>query len=252
MYKFSIAEEIVTEVNHHQSISLTLSFHQEAAFPPSPPTPLSKTPAPSLPSETSLKMAWVRPKHPKPKPDVDPTETLRPVLEYFSCSSRTNNAPSNPISKAALSRMPPPPKKSLLLLPQDAFEPPRPRKRQHDEETERSRSPDQHRRREEQHHRAESHHRAEHHHPRADHDTVEDDDDGVDYYERASQRSTSNYTREVSPPPPRSPPLSSYRSSARPGAHLRLRPSRHHIAADIYASRRPVSRWASATTPLEM
>ncbi|CAF9942851.1 MAG: hypothetical protein ALECFALPRED_010154 [Alectoria fallacina] len=206
-------------------------------------------------------MAWVRPKHPKPKVEVDPTETLRPVLEYFSCSSRTS-VPSASISKA-LSRMPP---KKPLLLPQDGGFEPRPRKRQH-EGTERSRSPDQqHLQREEPHRRAESRHQSaehhdhhDHHHPRADRDTVDndddddDDDDGADHYERASLRTASHWTRETSPPPPRRPPpLSSYRSSARPGAHLRLRPSRHHMAADIYASRRPASRWASATTPLEM
>ena len=188
-------------------------------------------------------MAWVRPKHPKRKEPVDPTESLRPILEYFSCSRP--NAPNS--NSRELVRIP---KKPLLL--HDTYES-RPQKH-HYEESEHHQRPDHH------HQRPASQPSAEHH-PGGDHHTV--DDDRADYYERSSQRSsqrtsqrrsqrtTSHYTREISPPPP-PPPLSSYRSTARPGAHLRLMPSRHHIAADTYTSRRPTSRWASATTPLDM
>lgn len=195
-------------------------------------------------------MAWVRPKHPKRKVEVDPTEALRPVLEYFSCS-RPNASNSN---NKELVRIP---KKPLLL--HDSFEP-RPQKN-HYEEFEQHQEPDHHHQIPEYHPRSEHHPRSAHHprpehhqrvehHPRTNHHAEDYDRGG--YHERASQRSTSHYTREYSPPPPRQPPLQSYRSNARPGAHLRLMPSRTHITTDTYTSRRPASRWTSATTPLEM
>ena len=187
-------------------------------------------------------MAWVRPKH-KPKVEVDPTEALRPVLEYFSCSR-----PSAPTSNnKVLARIP---KKPLLLL--ESYEP-RPQKRQH-EEPEHHERPDQHlhQQRAEHHSRAARQPRAEHHHraePRLTADQHSFDYDRTDYHERASQRTTSRYTREISPPPPTLP---SYRSSARSGSYLRPGPSRRHLASDVSTSRRPASRWASATTALEL
>lgn len=182
-------------------------------------------------------MAWVRPKHPKRKEPVDPTESLRPVLEYFSCSRPSASNSNN----KELSRIP----KKLLLL-HDSYEP-TPQKH-HYEESEHRQRPDHHHQRPAPPPSAEHHPRVEHH-QRADHHAI--DDDRADYYERRSQRTASHYTREISPPPP---PLSSYRPNARPGAHLRLTPSRHHIAADTYTytPRRPASRWSSATTPLEI
>ncbi|CAD6572360.1 MAG: hypothetical protein ASARMPREDX12_005131 [Alectoria sarmentosa] len=53
MYKFSTAEEFVTQVNHHQTISLP-SHSSKTRIPASPPTPLSKTPTTS-PPKTPLK-----------------------------------------------------------------------------------------------------------------------------------------------------------------------------------------------------
>ena len=182
-------------------------------------------------------MAWVRPKHPKPKVEVDPTDSLRPLLEYLSCKP---SAP-NPNNKQ-LVRIP---KKQLQL--HDSYEA-RPSEHHHEEELEHRQHPHHHHQRPEHHPRSEQHHRMEHH-PRADQHAV--DYDRASYHERASQRSASHYTREPSPPPP-PPPPSSYRSNARPGAHLRLMPSRHNLAADTYIPRRPASRWASATTPLEI
>lgn len=188
-------------------------------------------------------MAWVRPKHPKRKQvDVDPTEALRPVLEYFSCSRPSASNSNN----KQLMRVP---KKPLVL--DDSYE--RRLQKRHYEEPEHHQRPEHHHQRPDHHHqRAEHHQRTEHHrrlnhHQEADHYAV--DDDRADYDGRASQRTTSRYTRDVSPPPPLLP---SYRSNARPGAHLRLMPSRHHVVADAYTSRRPASRWSSATTPLEM
>ena len=197
-------------------------------------------------------MAWVRPKHPKRKVEVDPTEALRPVLEYFSCS-RPNASNSNNKELIRFAKKP--------LLLRDSHEA-RPQKH-HYEELEHLQGLEHHARSEHHprsdhhpssvhHPRPEQHQQAEHH-PRADHH-VEDFDRGG-YQERASQRSTSHYTREYSPPPPPPPrqvPLPSYRSNGRPGAHLRLMPSRAHIATDTYTPRRLASRWASATTPLEI
>lgn len=181
-------------------------------------------------------MAWVRPKHPKRKEkDIDPTEALRPILEYFSCS---RPSASNANNKELVIFQ----KKPLLL--HDANER-RPQKR-HYEELEHHQRPRYHHDGAE-HHQITEHHRRLGHHQEADHHAV--DDDRADYFERASQRMASRYTREISPPPP---PLPSYRSNARPGAHLRLMPSRHHVAAETYIPRRPASRWSSATTPLEM
>lgn len=178
-------------------------------------------------------MAWVRPKHPKRKVELDPTESLRPVLEYFSCS---RPSASNSTNKELLRT----PKKPLLL--HDSYEP-RPQRDPYEE-------PEHHPRPDHRHQRAEHHPRAEHR-QRADHHTL--DYDRADYHERSNQRSTSHYTRETSPlPPPPPPPLTSYNLKVRPGAHLRPMPSRRHVAADTYTSRRPASRWASATTPLEM
>ena len=185
-------------------------------------------------------MAWVRPKHPKRKAPVDPTESLRPVLEYFSCRPTPPSTNSKELARI--------PKKQLLL--HDSY---RPRPQRHQEEVpEHYHRPDRHppSAPSEYHPRAEHHERIHHHHhhERADHHTF--NQSSASYHDRASQRSTSHYTREPSPPPP--PPLPSYRSNARPGAHLRLMPSRHRPAADTYIPRRPASSWASATTPLDM
>ncbi|CAF9941683.1 hypothetical protein IMSHALPRED_002845 [Imshaugia aleurites] len=176
-------------------------------------------------------MAWVRPKHPKRKVEVDPTESLRPVLEFFSCTRPSASNSNN----RQLARIP---KKPLLLL--DSYEP-RPLKHNSEELD--------HHRGQDDHHQKEDHHPPPEHHQRPDHHSV--DYDRASYHERPSQRSTSHYTRETSPPPP-PPPLPSYKFKARPGAHLRLMPSRHHLAAENYSSRMSTSRWASATTPLEI
>ena len=182
-------------------------------------------------------MAWVRPKHPKRKVEVDPTDALRPVLEYFSCSRPTgSNSNNKEVSRT--------PKKPLLLL--DSYDS-RPPKRQY-EELEYHQTPDHY------HQRSQYHPQSEHrpnteHYLRAEPHTV--DYDRLDSRGGRSQRSTSRYTRDISPPPP-PPPLTSYNLKARPGAHLRLMPSRHRTAADTYSSRRPPSSWASATTPLDM
>ena len=185
-------------------------------------------------------MAWVRPKHPPKRVEVDPAESLRPLLEYFSCrpsASNTNNK--------QLIRMPKP-----QLLLHDSYSP-RPQKKHHDKESEHHQRPDHHHRGTD--HQSTDHRsRAEHHqriddYQEADHHTS--DHSRASYHERASQRSISHYAREPSPPPP---PLPSYRPNARPGAHLRLMPSRQRVAADTYIPRRPASRWASATTPLQM
>lgn len=188
-------------------------------------------------------MAWVRPKHPKRKEkDIDPTEAIRPILEYFSCSRPSSSNASN--KELVVFQ-----KKPLLLHDTNDR---RPQKR-HYEEPEHHQRPDHHHQRlgyhqeRAEHHQITEHHRRLRNHQEADHHTA--DDDRADYLERASQRMASHYTGEVSPPPLSLP---SYRSNARPGAHLRLMPSRQHIAADTYNPRRPASRWTSATTPLEM
>ena len=180
-------------------------------------------------------MAWVRPKHPPKRVEVDPTESLRPLLEYFSCRPSASNTNNKQLVKI--------PKPQLLL--HDSYNP-RPRKH-HDKGSEyHHQRPDHdyqstdHRSRAEHHQRIDDHQEADH--PTSEHSRAS-------YHERTSQRSTSHYTREPSPPPP---PLPSYRSNARPGAHLRLTPSRHRVAADTYIPRRPASSWASATTPLQM
>ena len=187
-------------------------------------------------------MAWVRPKHPK-RVEVDATEALRPLLEYFSCRPGANTNNNN----KELIKLP---KKKQLLL-HDSWHP-RPQTH-HEEEIEQHQTPVHHHQSVDHHSRAEhhqgiDHHRRVDHHQRVDHHAL--DDGRASYHERASQRSTSHYTREPSPPPPL--PLPSYRSNARPGAHLRLTPSRHRVASDTYIPRRPASRWASAATPLEM
>ena len=188
-------------------------------------------------------MAWVRPKHPKRKVEVDPADALRPVLEYFSCTrpigSNSNNKQASKI-----------PKKPLLLL--DYYEP-RPPKRQH-EESEYQLTPDRH------HQRSQYHPQSEHRPPTERHFRAEPHTviyDRLDSRGERSQRSTSHYTRDTRytrdiSPPPAPPPLTSYNLKARPGARLRPVSSRHRNAADTYASRRPASSWASATTPLDM
>ena len=200
-------------------------------------------------------MAWVRPKHPKRKVEVDPVDALRPVLEYFSCTRPTG---SNSNNKQVL-RIP---KKPLLLLDSSDS---RPSKRQH-EELEYHHTPENHRQRSQYHPQSE-HRQSSQYHPQSEHRPQTERhlraEPHTVYYDRLdsrgerSQRSTSHYTRDtrytrdISPPPP-PPPLTSYNLKARPGAHLRLTPSRHRTAADTYSSRRPASSWASATTPLDM
>ena len=188
-------------------------------------------------------MAWVRPKHPKRKVEVDPVDALRPVLEYFSCTRPTGSSPNN----KQVSRIP---KKPLLLLDSYDSRPPK----QQDEELEYHQTPDHHRQRSQYHPQSEHRPQTERHLRAEPHTVVYD---RLDSRGERSQRSTSHYTRDtrytrdISPPPP-PPPLTSYNLKARPGAHLRLMPSRHRTAADTYSSRRPASSWASATTPLDM
>ncbi|KAL8943582.1 MAG: hypothetical protein Q9211_000936 [Gyalolechia sp. 1 TL-2023] len=54
-------------------------------------------------------MAWVRPKHPKPKPKADPVDTLVPMLSYFS-NRRVASRPASPtkqnVAVAPVSRDP--------------------------------------------------------------------------------------------------------------------------------------------------
>ena len=188
-------------------------------------------------------MAWVRPKYPKRKVEVDPADALRPVLEYFSCTRPSgSNSHNKEVSKT--------PKKPLLLLDSYASRPPT---RQY-EEVEYHQPPDHHHQRSQYHLQSEHRPNTEHHLRAEPHTVVYD---RLDSRGDRSQRSVSHYTRDtrytrdISPPPP-PPPLTSYNLKARPGAHLRLTPSRHRTAADTYSSRRSVSSWASATTPLEM
>ena len=191
-------------------------------------------------------MAWVRPKYPKRKVEVDPADALRPMLEYFSCTRPTgSNSNNKQVSRT--------PKKPLLLL--DSYDS-RPPKRQYEELEyhQTPNPPDQHHQRSQYYPQSEHRPQTERHLRAEPHTVIYD---RLDSRGERSQRSVSHYTRDtrytrdISPPPP-PPPLTSYNLRARPGAHLRLTPSRHRTAADTYSSRRPASTWESATTPLDM
>ena len=193
-------------------------------------------------------MAWVRPKYPKRKVEVDPTEALRPVLEYFSCTRPTGSNSNN-------KQVPRIPKKPLLLL--DSYDA-RPPKRQYEErqieDLEYHQTPDHHHQKSQYHPQSEHRPHTERHLRAEPHTVVYD---RLDSHGERSQRSVSHYTsgtcytRDISPLPPPTP-LTSYNLKARPGAHHRPTPSRHRNAADTYSSRRPASSWASATTPLDL
>lgn len=120
-----------------------------------------------LPSKRNIfAMAWVRPKHPKRKEPVDPTDSLVPILQFFS--GRPQRSTPKTVFRPRLLESPPPP-------------------------------PDLHKERS-----SRDHYEApEHHTQREDyHDSVRV---RPDYHERVTQRAMSQYTRDTSPPrsPPR-------------------------------------------------
>lgn len=84
-------------------------------------------------------MAWVRPKHPKTKVEVDPTESLLPVLEYFSYRPSVPNPNGKELKRI--------PRKPLLRY--DSYRP-KPQKRHYKE-------PELHEKPDSRHQRAEHH-----------------------------------------------------------------------------------------------
>ena len=158
-------------------------------------------------------MAWVRPKHPKRKPkqiEIDPTETLRGALTYFSCTP--NRSVSSPIQT------------SRFLKEQiHVYEPSKKPSKHHrmDEDT------DQHM----TYHEEEDYDRVEQHatnYPRGDH-------------VRTEQRKRDDYERDFSPEPIM--PRPRYTSS-----DLQSRPYRQQMSRDT--RRTMSSKWSSAATPL--
>ena len=192
-------------------------------------------------------MAWVRPKHPRPKkPKPDPVFTLLPMLSYISGSSR----PPPPVSptKAKPQRTSSTPLSRDPILrsfqqtqavheeePESVIEEPRP-KHQH------------------QHHSQPKHHAPSHPSYREEHHEV------ASHRSRTSKQSH----RDPSPPPPPPPPLASTRSRPRVPSYERHQPV--EVVRERYvprlvdypsyqarmASRATSARWASATAPLDI
>ena len=179
-------------------------------------------------------MAWVRPKHPKKEPvNVDPTEALVPLLQFFSgrrCSSPPKRKPkkASPVFQDPILRD---------LQQAQHFQPERPAKRP----TNRMANPHSHR-----------------DHPRQE--SVYDDLE--EHHERMRPQTVVYYEREPSPPPPPPRPvmrpnprdeLSAMlrsRALARDRQRLRQATSVYHDREEPF--RKVSSRWASATTPLDM
>ena len=193
-------------------------------------------------------MAWVRPKHPPPKPKADPVDTLVPMLSYFS-NRRVTSRPTSPNKQNA-----PPPipisRDPILRSFQQA-------QALHAEELV------------------------------TDDDEEDDDEDEESYHEpppppiqrsrqhkgdtrqerpkQHHQRISPQYSKEKSPPRPQ-PPLPSApridRPQARVSSYERYRPvvvmpqekifERHVPYAERASSRAVSARWASATTPLDL
>ncbi|KAL9006297.1 MAG: hypothetical protein Q9188_000954 [Gyalolechia gomerana] len=183
-------------------------------------------------------MAWVRPKHPKPKPKADPVDTLVPMLSYFS-SRRVVSRPASPtkpnVPVAPISRDP------ILRSLQQAQQLHAQEPITDDEEDAVEAESDHQSRRQHSHH-PKAKRRQERHVP-------------------PTQRVVTHRPREpsVPPPPPRivrqQPRVSSY-ERYRPAEKTQGRVIPRQVPYPTYgehASSRAVSaRWASATTPLDL
>lgn len=181
-------------------------------------------------------MAWTRPKHPKRKEPVDPVESMTPLLSFFS--GRRYASQPNPKPRQTSS---PVPRDPILRDLQQA------QAMQHEEKPATSHS-----------------HTASNHPPTSQQQHyAEPEYDQEDHFERSTRRTVSQYVREPSPPPP-PPRLPVVRPKPRVASYERRKPEpviadRHiprHMPALHYVnavpSRATSSRWASATTPLNL
>lgn len=179
-------------------------------------------------------MAWVRPKHPKPKPKADAVDTLAPMLSYFSNRrfSPRHSSPTKYVSPVApLSRDP------ILRSLQQA-------QAIHAEEPI---TDDEHEESEDQSER-----------PHSCHLKAPDERK----MKQPTQRAVTHHQREPPPPPP--PPPQIVRQQPRIASYERPRPVTtvrdkilpRSVPLPSYTDRvfpRAVSaRWASATTPLDL
>lgn len=185
-------------------------------------------------------MAWVRPKHPKPKPKADPVETLVPMLSYFS-NRRITPRPSSPtkqiVTATPLSRDP------ILRSLQQAQQL---HAQEHVSDEEEDIAEE-----------VESDHQSRK--PSSYHPKIER---RQERHTRSIQPSVTHRQREPSPPPP--PPPRIERQKPRVSSYERYRPAEkqqeryvpRHVLYPTYGERvvpRAISaRWASATTPLDL
>ncbi|KAL8827536.1 MAG: hypothetical protein Q9170_006978 [Blastenia crenularia] len=183
-------------------------------------------------------MAWVRPKHPKPKPKADPVDTLVPLLSYIT-NRRVTSRPTSPIKNTPpptpLSRDP------ILRSFQQAQEC----------QIEESITDDDEAESEYQLQPPPSSHREKHSSQRR-------------LRKEPSQPAVRVYERKPPPPPPPPPPRV-VRQQPRVSSYERYRPAEpilrdvvapRHKPYPTYSERAPSravsARWASATTPLDL
>ena len=190
-------------------------------------------------------MAWVRPKHkPKQKNPAQEVESLRPLLQFFSAGHTPRQSPSRP---RQLAIMPPPPQPQqdnyyevvppahhhhhreftdefpeepiinnhAFSFSRDKLVPIAPKQQPRSSRPKSSKAP-----------------------PRVV--------AAQPPQQQIIERPVIQYIREPSPPPPSSRPR-----TRPPASHYRSPPPRRRGAADA-AARSVSSRWASATTPLEL
>ncbi|KAL8747992.1 MAG: hypothetical protein Q9190_000204 [Brigantiaea leucoxantha] len=183
-------------------------------------------------------MAWVRPRHPKKKEPVDPTESLVPILSFFS-GQRHISQPS-------------PPKIIQKPLQDPILQNLRQAQIANNKNTVESRSRKTASRK-----------------PRTEPRQDEESDEGWDDCdEESAQRTVSRHHAKIlsSPPPPPQPAPPAARPRPRPRPVVYEHPVPMPVARDRYvpyavpvplfpkveASRALSSRWASATTPLNL
>ncbi|KAL9599058.1 MAG: hypothetical protein Q9219_004092 [cf. Caloplaca sp. 3 TL-2023] len=188
-------------------------------------------------------MAWVRPKHPKPKPKADPIDTLVPMLSYISnrrvtsrSSSPTKQTPHTaPLSRDPILRSF---QQAQALQVEDPISDP-------DDEPE---EPD---------------HESQQYQPSQPPRQKPLEEQKTEKKPR-ERMVTHHHQREPSPPPTPPPPPRIARQQPRVASYERYRPAEtpreminpRYLPQPTYrerASRRAVSaRWASATTPLDL
>ncbi|KAI4181608.1 MAG: hypothetical protein L6R41_006519 [Letrouitia leprolyta] len=186
-------------------------------------------------------MAWVRPKHPKPKPKADPVETLVPMLSYFS-NRRIASRPSSPTKQVVTTT--PISKDPILRSLQQAQQL---HAQEHISDAEEDIAEE-----------IESDHRS-----RMQVSVHSKAEQRQERHARSTQPSVTHRPREPSPPAPPPPPRIT-RQKPRVSSYERYRPAEkqqeryvpRHVPYPTYGERitpRAISaRWASATTPLDL